>query len=89
MTDVRTWFNPDLVLAGIVVNRDNPRRLDSRAHGELLMDTYGAQLLVTPFIPEREVVSICATNREPLPHDGVTKPVFDALTAVAERLESL
>ena len=82
IASVRTHYNPRLRLAGVVVNRWTSSRLDRRAHWEVLADEYGDWLL-TPGIPEREVVAVAATNACPIPREGAGAEVMAAVEAVA------
>lgn len=85
IASVRTLYNPCLELAGIVVNRWTPTRVDRRAHVEVLTATYREWLLGPP-IPEREIVSVAATNRLPVPREGAGIEVMSAVSALADRL---
>ncbi len=82
IASVRAHYNPTLVLAGIVVNRWSAHRLDRRAHWEVLVDQY-ADWLLTPGVPEREIVSVAATNGVPIPREGAGIEVMTAVEAIA------
>ena len=82
IASVRSHYNPRLVLAGIVVNRWSDSRLDRRAHWEVLATEY-ADWLISPGIPEREVVAVAATNGRPVPREGAGADVMAAVEAIA------
>jgi chromosome partitioning protein len=83
---VRKHFNDGLRLAGVVVNRYRADRRDRVDWAEQLRADYGEHL-VEPFIPEREVVAIAATDAAPLSAYGARgRDVTAALTALAARV---
>lgn len=63
---VQRYYNPSLILAGIVINKWRPDRLDRVAWRRYLHDTYPNGMIDHP-LPEREVVATAATNRVPVP----------------------
>ncbi len=85
IASVRTLYNPRLELAGIVVNRWTPTRVDRRAHLEVLTADY-REWLLNPPIPDREIVSVAATNRLPVPREGAGLEVMSAVAALADQL---
>ncbi len=85
IASVRTLYNPRLELAGIVVNRWTPTRVDRRAHFEVLTADY-REWLLNPPIPDREIVSVAATNRLPVPREGAGIEVMSAVAALADQL---
>ena len=81
---VRTYYNAQLEVAGIVLNKWRRDRHDRIAWRDELQATYG-DLVIDHFLPEREVVAIAATNQVPVPHAEAGDWV-NALTAVARHL---
>jgi chromosome partitioning protein len=63
---VRRNYNPGLSLAGIVVNRWRPGRTDAGEWVTTLREDY-KELLLEPFIPDREIVARATTGAYPLP----------------------
>lgn len=63
---VRSYYNQQLTVAGIVINRWRNDRLDRTVWRDQLRATYGDLVIDHP-LPEREVVATAATNRVPIP----------------------
>jgi chromosome partitioning protein len=88
--------NPDLVVAGIVVNRSSSRRTDPVAWLGKLQEEHGAAekggtgLLIEPVLGEREYVAKAATEAMPLAFVAATpyikEEVGTAFAAIANRL---
>ncbi|MDO4900848.1 ParA family protein [Actinomyces sp.] len=81
---VRQYYNQNLQIAGILVNKWRSDRLDRAAWRDVLKDTYGDAVIDHP-LPEREIVATAATNRVPVPRDEGRDYVL-ALDAVAREL---
>ncbi|MEW6901097.1 ParA family protein [Trueperella pyogenes] len=75
---VRSYYNPNLTLGGIVVNAHRPDRTDRARWHETLKDAYGSYLL-DGWIPEREAIAKAATAHIPIDNDGVVCEVFAQL----------
>lgn len=84
ITTVRTYYNTQLELAGIVLNKWRRDRHDRIAWRDELQETYG-DFVIDHFLPEREVVATAATNQVPVPHSEAGDWV-NALTAIAHHL---
>lgn len=84
ISNVSTYYNPALTLAGILINRHRPDRQDRAAWRRELHDVYG-ELMIDHPLPEREAVATAATNRVPLPHTEA-RDYHTALDAVAAHL---
>lgn len=83
---VRQHFNPDLRLAGVVVNRHRADRRDAANWVENLRGDYAGHLL-EPFLPSREVVAVAASDALPLSSYGArARDVVDVLDAIAAQL---
>jgi chromosome partitioning protein len=83
---VRRYYNPDLRLAGVVVNRHHPQRIEARLRMDELVQAFGDQLW-WPMVPDREVVNRAFGARVPVHAFGaVAADVVDAYEALATRL---
>lgn len=67
---VRSYYNPNLTLGGIVVNAHRPDRTDRASWYETLKDSYGSYLFDT-YIPEREAIAKAATAHNPIDDVGL------------------
>lgn len=76
---VRKYYSPGLRLAGVIVNKHQPGRIEARTRVAELAGVFGDQLW-QPLIPEREVV-----NRA----YGAAVPIHAFGTAAAEVTEAL
>lgn len=86
LSTIRQHFNPDLRLAGVLVNRHRPDRRDRVEWVEQLRADY-AEHLLEPFLPERELVALAASAAAPLTSFGTRgRDVVEALSALAARL---
>lgn len=63
---VRTFYNPQLTLAGIILNSYRPDRVDRRLWAEQLAEQYGSYLISTP-LPEREAIAAASSKHLPIP----------------------
>lgn len=84
LTSVQRWYNPQLSLAGILINRYRGDRRDRAMWRAWLHETYGDAVIDHP-LPEREVVATASTNRLPVPREEA-RDYHTALSAVAARL---
>jgi chromosome partitioning protein len=83
---IRAHFNDGLRLAGVVVNRYRADRRDRAEWAERLRTDYG-ELLIEPFLPEREVLAAAATCAAPLSAYGARgRDLAPALAAIVERV---
>lgn len=83
---VRQHFNPELRLAGVVVNQYRADRRDAAKWVENLRGDYARRLL-EPFLPSREVVAVAASDALPLTSYGFrARDVVAALDALATQL---
>ena len=84
---VRRSYNPDLALAGIVVNRWRPGRRDGDEWLAALVEDY-AELVLEQQVPEREVVKQAASAAAPLTEyrTAAAGDVRAALRSVAHHL---
>jgi chromosome partitioning protein len=86
LATVRQHFNPQLLLAGVVVNRHRADRRDRVEWVDQLRADYGDSL-IDPFVPEREVVATATSAASPLSAYGVRgRDVAEALAAIAARI---
>ena len=85
LSTVREYFNPQLVLAAVVVNRHRTDRRDRAEWAGRLTQAFGP-VLVEPYIPERTAVAAATTAAAPLSDTRGGHDVIAALTAVADRL---
>lgn len=88
IASVRRHFNPQLQIAGVMVNLVKPRRTDVTKWLGELEENYG-DLVIKPMLPERELVAQAATAAAPLSAYGSRaaelSPGFDA---IADRILS-
>ena len=82
---VQRYYNPNVRVAGILINRWRPDRLDRTAWRDELIATYGRQAVIDHYLPEREVVATAATNRVPVPR-AEARDYVNALDAVTRHL---
>lgn len=66
---VRSYYNPQLSLAGILLNQHREDRIDRRQWREFLQDSFGSFFL-PDYIAEREYVAHAATNHRPFAANG-------------------
>jgi len=89
---VKKHYNPNLGLAGVVVNKFRADRLDRAAWAEKLRSAYG-ELVIEPTVPEREVIARATSAAVPLSALGRATPavtdVHAALDAIADRVVGL
>ncbi len=74
---VRRYYNKELSVAGILINRWRSDRLDRAVWRQELHNTYGHAIIDHP-LPEREVVAVAATNRLPVPR----REAYDYVAAI-------
>lgn len=84
ITTVRRYYNPALSLAGILINKHRPDRLDRAAWRTILHHTHGPAVIDHP-LPEREIVATAATNHLPVPR-AEARDYINALDAVATHI---
>lgn len=83
---VRRYYNPGLRLAGVIVNKHQPGRIEARTRVAELADAFGGQLW-EPLVPEREVVNRAYGAAVPIHAFGpAASDVAEALVALAHRL---
>lgn len=85
--NVREYYNPALILAGIVVNKWLPGRVDRTGWLEQARDAFGAHLLAA-MIPEREIIARAATQHRPIPIEPATADILAAFAVIAGQLET-
>lgn len=89
LSTVKKHYNPDLALAGVVINKARTDRLDPAAWTEKLRGVYGA-LVIEPTVPERTVIAQATSASVPLSALGRATPavaaVHEALDAIADRI---
>lgn len=74
---IRRYYNKELNVAGVVINRWRSDRLDRAVWRQELTNTYGRTIIDHP-LPEREVVAVAATNRVPVPR----REAYDYVAAI-------
>lgn len=74
---VRRYYNKELSVTGILINRWRSDRLDRAVWRQELHNTYGHAIIDHP-LPEREVVAVAATNRLPVPR----REAYDYVAAI-------
>ncbi|WP_172121341.1 ParA family protein [Actinomyces faecalis] len=84
LSTVQQYYNPDLRLAGVLINRWRGDRRDRVVWRDQLAAIYPGLLIDHP-LPEREVVATAATNHLPVPRDDAHDYV-NAITAVARQI---
>lgn len=83
---VRQLFNPDLSLAGIIVNRVSKRKVDQAEWLAKLEADYGPQLL-QPYLPEREAFAKANSAAVPLRNYGQPgRELLDSLEELARTI---
>lgn len=84
LEQIQRFYNPDLTLSGIVLNRWRSDRRDRALWRGYLMETYPGAVLDHP-LPEREVVATAATNGVPVPREEA-RDYHNALSAIAAEI---
>lgn len=84
LEQVQRFYNPDLTLSGIVLNRWRSDRRDRALWRGYLMETYPGAVIDHP-LPEREVVATAATNGVPVPREEA-RDYHNALAAIAAEI---
>lgn len=83
---VRKFYNPDLRLAGVIVNKHQPGRIDPRNRLEELELAFGNQLWL-PLVPDREIVNRAYGAAVPVHAFGPQgRDVADVFDQLATRL---
>jgi chromosome partitioning protein len=83
---VRRYYNPRLRLAGVVVNKHQPGRVEARTRLAELTSAFGEQLW-EPVVPEREVVNRAYGAAVPVHTFGTAATeITDVLAILARRL---
>ena len=80
----RSYYNPNLQLAGILVNAHRPDRTDRKTWHETLQTSFGSYL-IDGYLPERELVAHAASAHTPI------KPSLDPLidTALSQTITTI
>ena len=84
ITNIHTYYNPHLTLAGILINKYRSDRQDRAAWRRELHNTYDTLMIDHP-LPEREAVATATTNRIPIPHTEA-RDYTAALAAASTRI---
>lgn len=84
LEQVQRFYNPDLVLSGIVLNRWRSDRRDRALWRSFLAEAYPGAVIDHP-LPEREVVATAATCHVPVPREEA-RDYYNALAAIAARI---
>lgn len=84
LATVQQYYNPDLRMAGILINRWRGDRRDRVVWRDQIAAAYPGLLIDHP-LPEREVVATAATNHVPVPRNEAHDYV-NAITAVARQI---
>jgi len=86
MASVQRHFNPELALAGVVVNKYASARRDRAIWLTSIEENYGGKVL-TPYIPERETIPSASSDAAPLSAYGArTREVTEIFAALADQL---
>ena len=80
---IRMHFNQGLEIAGVVINRHNPQRVDRVDWATTVQETYG-DLVLDPFVPEREAISQATSGAVP-----VSTLTTDSARSVTTALQQL
>lgn len=78
---IRTYYNPGLVLRGILVNAYRKGRTDTRLWKDTLEQIYGDYIIDTS-VPDREYIAKAASDHRPIP-SGIDSQTDHAFLAVA------
>ncbi|MFY9262588.1 MAG: ParA family protein [Arcanobacterium sp.] len=81
---VRSYYNEHLTLSGIALNTYRDDRIDRREWKDYLSEHYG-DYLITPHIPERELIARSASEHKPIMADS-DEALGKALQAVFNRI---
>ena len=82
----RSYYNPNLYLAGILLNAHRPDRTDRERWHRTLQESFGS-FLIDGYIPEREALAHAATAHIPLTA-GSDPLIDDALTEAIAALNA-
>ena len=86
LTTVRQHYNPQLRIAGIVINKYRPDRRDRVEWAGQVRSIYG-DLVIENFLPDREIVAAAASACSPLSAYGAkSSEITDVFAAIAQRL---
>jgi len=83
---VRESYNPNLTLAGIVVNKWQGNRIDPERQMQTARDEFGTHLLEVS-VPQSEAIARAATQRVPVSDTKDNTRIMEAYQMIAARLE--